>query len=89
MPSEKTTKLYWRYLSSNNLLASINEVNLEDEEEVFLLEKATHDQNYDENELFNLYKRFQFSIDQLLNVESDIKNYLRLNLELYYIKEYF
>ena len=71
MPSEKTTKLYWRYLSSNNLLGSINEVNLEDEEEVFLLEKATHDQNYDENELFNLYKRFQFSIDQLLNVESE------------------
>ena len=71
MPSEKTTKLYWRYLSSNNLLGSINDVNLEDEEEVFLLEKATHDQNYDEIELFNLYKRFQFSIDQLLNVESE------------------
>ena len=53
------------------MLASINDVNLEDEEEVFLLEKATHDQNYDENELFNLYKRFQFSIDQLLNVESE------------------
>ncbi len=51
------------------MLGSINDVNLEDEEEVFLLEKATHDQNYDENELFNLYKRFQFSIDQLLNVE--------------------
>ncbi len=71
VPSEKTTKLYWRYLSSNNLLGSINDVNLEDDEEVFLLEKATHDQNYDENELFNLYKRFQFSIDQLLNVESE------------------
>ena len=73
VPSKKTPKLYWRYLSSNNLLGSINDINLEDEEEVFLLEKATHDQNYDENELFNLYKRFQFNIDQLLNVETEYR----------------
>ena len=43
-----------------------------------MVEKATHEKNYDENELFELYKRFQFNINQLLNVKEAyklLKNY--------------
>ena len=44
-------------------------LNLEDDEKISLIEKATHEQNYEEKELFELYKRFQFNINQLLNVK--------------------
>ncbi len=77
-PNEKTPKIYWRYLSSNNLLESINNIDVEDEEQIRLIEKATHQQNYDELDLLNLYKRFQFSIDQLLNIENEIQKISRI-----------
>ena len=72
-PNNKTPKIYWRYLSSNNLLESTNNVDIEDENQISLIEKATHQGNYDELDLLNLYKRFQFSIDQLLNIEEEIE----------------
>jgi len=71
VPSEKTPKLYWRYLSSRNLLDSLSEINAEDEDRIALIEIATNDLNYDEKDLFNLYKKFQFSIDQLVDVENE------------------
>ena len=77
-PNEKTPKYIWRYLSSSNLLENINTIDLEDSEKIFLVEKATHEKNYDENELYELYKRFQFNINQLLNVKEAyklLKNY--------------
>ena len=72
-PNDKTPRLYWRYLSSNNLLESINNIDIEDENQISLLEKATHQGNYEELDLLNLYKRFQFSIDQLLSIEQEIQ----------------
>jgi ribosomal protein L22 len=72
-PSENTPKFIWRYLSSSNLLENINTINLEDVEKIALIEKATHEQNYEEKELFELYKRFQFNINQLLNVKDSYK----------------
>ena len=72
-PNEKSPKFIWRYLSSSNLLENVNEINLEDIEKIFLIEKATHEQNYEEKELFELYKRFQFNINQLLNVKDSYK----------------
>ena len=72
LPTDKTPKIYWRYLSSNNLLESINNIDIEDENQISLLEKATHQGNYEEIDLLNLYKRFQFSVDQLLNIELEI-----------------
>ena len=77
-PSENTPKFIWRYLSSSNLLENINTINLEDYEKISLIEKATHEKNYEEKELFELYKRFQFNINQLLNVKDSyklLKNY--------------
>ena len=72
-PNNKTPKIYWRYLSSNNLLESINNIDIEDEKQISLIENATHQGNYEEIDLLNLYKRFQFSVDQLLNIESEIQ----------------
>ncbi len=72
LPNDKTPKIYWRYLSSNNLLESTNNIDIKDENQISLLEKATHRGNYEEIDLLNLYKRFQFSVDQLLNIEGEI-----------------
>ena len=73
VPNDKTSKIYWRYLSSNNLLESLNNIDTEDEKQISLLEKATHQGNYEEIDLLNLYKRFQFSVDQLLNIDDEIR----------------
>ena len=78
LPNEKTPKIFWRYLSSNNLLESINNIDIEDEEQISLIEKATHQQNYNELDLLNLYKRFQFSVDQLLNIENEVQKLSRI-----------
>lgn len=72
-PKENSPKFIWRYLSSSNLLENINDINLEDVEKISLIERATHEQNYEEKELFELYKRFQFNINQLLNVKDSYK----------------
>ena len=37
------------------------------------IEKATHEKHYEEKELFELYKRFQFNINQLLNIKESTK----------------
>ena len=73
IPNEKTSKTIWKYLSSSNLLEKIDLVDLEDVEKIKFIEKATNDKNYKEEELFELYKRFQFNINQLLNVKDSYK----------------
>ena len=72
-PNEKTNPLIWKYLSKTNLLYQINEVDLEELDKIKLIEYATHNKNYDEDELFEIYKRFQFNISQLLNVNDALK----------------
>jgi hypothetical protein len=72
-PNETTSKNIWRYLSTSNLLDSIENIDLEDQNKIFIIEKATHERNYPEKELFELYKRFQFTINQLLNVKQSYK----------------
>ena len=72
-PNQNTPKFIWKYLSSSNLLEKIDTIDLEDEQKIALIEKATHEKNYEEKELFELYKRFQFNINQLLNVKESYK----------------
>ena len=36
-------------------------------DKISTIEKATHNKNYSEKDLFQIYKRFQFNINQLLN----------------------
>ena len=66
-PKKNTGKLIWKYLSTSNLLVDIDDVEINDLNKISLLEKATHDKNYPEDDLFSLYKKFQFNINQLLN----------------------
>ena len=72
-PKNNTPDFIWKYLSSSNLLENIDSIDLEDTEKISLIEKATHEKNYSEKELFELYKRFQFNINQLLNVKDSYK----------------
>jgi hypothetical protein len=68
-PSDTTSKSIWSYLSSSNLLDNIQNIDLEDINKISLVEKATHEGNYTEKDLFDLYKRFQFNINQLITIK--------------------
>ena len=48
-------------------------IDLEDKVKISTIEKATSDKNYTEKELFTLYERFKFNINQLLTVEESYK----------------
>ena len=72
-PNTNTSKLIWKYLSASNLLESVHFVDLEDKEKIFTIEEATHEKNYKEEELFVLYERFLFNVNQLLTVNETYK----------------
>tara|TARA_B100001057_G_scaffold79837_1_gene74981 strand:+ start:2412 stop:4184 length:1773 start_codon:yes stop_codon:yes gene_type:complete len=73
-PKKNTNPQIWKYLSASNLLYNIEEINIVEEEKISLIEQATHDKNYPEKELFSLYKRFQFNINQFLNASEVYKS---------------
>ena len=72
-PKIDTPKFLWKYLSNSNLLKDSELINIENSEQVKLIEKATNEGAYEEQELFDLYKRFQFDINQLINVNDAYK----------------
>ena len=72
-PKNSTSKKIWKYLSTSNLLDNINDVELTNLDKISTIEKATHEKHYTEKELFELYKRFQFNINQLLNIKESTK----------------
>ena len=73
-PKETTKKIIWRYLSSANLLNSFKEIEINDLDKISLVEKAVNNKNYPEKDLLNLYKQFQFNINELLNAENLYKS---------------
>ena len=73
-PKKNTNSLIWKYLSTSNLLYNIEEIDIVEFDKISLIEKATHDKNYSEEDLFSLYKRFQFNINQLLNASESYKS---------------
>ncbi len=73
IPNENTSKEVWKYLSSANLLEKVENIDLEDIEKINLIEKAVHEGNYNEDDLFNLYKRYQFNFNQLLFAKENYK----------------
>ena len=73
-PNESTKKIIWKYLSSANLLSSFKEIEITELNRISVIEKAVHNQNYPENDLFQIYKRFQFNINQLLNAAEFYKS---------------
>ena len=72
-PKLDTPKYVWKYLSTSNLLKDSNLINIENSDQVKLIETATNEGAYEEKELFDLYKRFQFDINQLINVNGAYK----------------
>ena len=72
-PKDSTSKQIWKYLSTSNLLDNINDIEITDLDKINSIEKATHEKHYEEKELFELYKRFQFNINQLLNIKESTK----------------
>ena len=73
-PKNNTSKIIWKYLSSSNLLNSFKEIDTSELEKISTIERAVHNKNYPENNLFEIYKRFQFNLNQLLDVENSYKS---------------
>ena len=73
-PDDKTDKIIWKYLSSANLLSSFKEIKATELDKISNIEKAVHKKNYSEDELFKIYMRFQFDINQLLNATESYKS---------------
>ena len=68
-PKDTTDKKIWTYLAASNLLSSFKEIDISDLDKISTIENAVHNKNYPERDLLDIYKRFQFSINQLLNVK--------------------
>ena len=73
-PKKETPRLIWKYLAASNLLFNIQDIEITDIDKISTIEKATHDKNYNEKELLELYKKFQFTINQLLNAKQSYKS---------------
>ena len=73
-PDTETSKEIWRYLSAANLIYTSETVDTEDEIKINLLEKATAEESYNSKELFNIYKKIMFNINQFLDIENSYKS---------------
>mgnify|MGYP001288153537 FL=1 len=73
-PKNSTDKIIWKYLSSSNLLNSFKEIDISNLDKISTIELAVHNKNYPEKDLLELYKRFQFNINQLLNAKNIYKS---------------
>tara|TARA_B100000575_G_scaffold283176_1_gene275740 strand:+ start:23 stop:1786 length:1764 start_codon:yes stop_codon:yes gene_type:complete len=73
-PNKDTPKIIWKYLAASNLLYKIEDLEITDIEKISLIEKAVNDKNYSEEDLFKFYKKFQFNINQFLNVKEAYKS---------------
>jgi hypothetical protein len=73
-PKENTSKIIWKYLSALNLLNSFEQIEISNTDKISMIEKATHNKNYPEKDLLEIYKRFQFNINQLINIDQSYKS---------------
>ena len=73
-PKDSTDKLIWKYLSSANLLKTFQDIEISELDKISLIEKAAHEKNYPEKDLLEIYKRFQFDFNQLLNAEKSLES---------------
>ena len=73
-PTSDSPKFIWQYLSASNLLINIKDVEITDIDKISIIEKAVHEKNYPEKDLFEFYKKFQFNISQLLNAKDVYKS---------------
>ena len=73
LPQVDSPEFIWKYFSTSNLLKNLNSFELEDITQIKFVEKATSEEIFNDKELLNLYKKFQFDIDQLLNAKKEYK----------------
>ena len=73
IPTKNTSRQIWKYLSTSNLLEDADEIDINDISKIEIIEKETHKGNYTEQKLFEIYKKFQFNINQLLNIKESTK----------------
>ena len=73
-PNKDTPKIIWKYLAASNLLFKIQDLEITDVEKISTIEKAVHDKNYSEEDLFEFYKKFQFNLNQFLNAKEAYKS---------------
>ena len=71
VPSDKTDKYIWRYLSSANLI-QIN--NFENEDVILTYEQAANENSFDKDEVFKIYLKVSFNFNQLINATQVYKN---------------
>jgi len=73
-PNIDSPKFVWKYLSASNLLFNIKDIEITDIDKISTIEKAVHNKNYSEKDLFEFYKKFQFNISQFLNAKEVYKS---------------
>ena len=71
VPTDKTDKYIWKYLSSTNL---INIDNFEDESIVQTYEQAAAQGSFENDEIFKIYLKMNFNFNQLVNAKEIYKN---------------
>ncbi len=72
-PNENTPQLIWKYLSNSNLLPDLSNIDINDQNKILIIEKATNYKIFSEKDLFEYYKKFQYNIDQLLSATDTYK----------------
>ncbi len=60
------------------ILESFQEIDISEIKRISTIEKAVNNKNYPEKDLFEIYKNFQFNINQLLNAERSHKSLERI-----------
>ena len=71
LPSDKTDKYIWRYLSAANL---IEVDNFENENVLLTYEQVAAQNSFDKDEIFKIYLKINFNFSQLANAEEIHKN---------------
>ena len=56
-------QINWKSIEHQSKINSIPPQNLSEIKKISTLEKATHNKNYSEKDLFEIYKQFQFNIN--------------------------
>ena len=71
VPSDKTDKYIWRYLSASNLI-EVN--NFENENIILTYEQAAAQNSFENDEIFKIYLKMNFNFNQLVNAQEIYKN---------------
>ena len=71
VPSDKTDKYIWRYLSSVNLIQFDD---FENDDSLLTYEQAASENSFESNEIFKIYLNMNFTFNQLVNAEDIYKN---------------